>query len=153
MCVGRARAPVADAIAVYEGRIPRYFSYDVVEIREVSGRGRTASQVMGEEGERILARLPGQDKVIALHRPGGAWSSERLASWLGDASSRGSPGVTFVIGGAFGLSPAVLDRADESISLSPMTFPHEVARLILVEQVYRAGTILRGEPYHKGKRT
>jgi 23S rRNA (pseudouridine1915-N3)-methyltransferase len=79
------------------------------------------------------------------------WSSERLAEWLNEATVRATPAVTFIIGGAHGLAPAVLGRADEKISFSPMTFPHEVARLLLVEQLYRAGTILRGEPYHKGK--
>jgi 23S rRNA (pseudouridine1915-N3)-methyltransferase len=153
VCVGRPRGPVADVIAVYEKRIPHYFGYEAVEVRETPGRGRSASQVSAEEGERILARVPGQGKVIALHRLGPAWSSERLATWLGEVASHGFPGVSFVIGGAFGLSPAVLDRADESISLSAMTFPHEVARLMLAEQLYRSGTILRGEPYHKGKGT
>jgi 23S rRNA (pseudouridine1915-N3)-methyltransferase len=138
-------------IELYEKRIPHYFSWETVEVREAAGRGLTAAQVMQDEGARLLARLSGAGKVIALDRLGTMWSSERLANWLDESAVRGVPGATFIIGGAFGLSPAVLERVDEKISFSPMTFPHEVARLLLVEQLYRAGTILRGEPYHKGK--
>jgi len=153
LCVGRPRGPVAEAIALYEKRIPHYFAYESIEVRETPGRGQAAAHIVAEEGERILARLPGSGKVVALHRLGTAWSSERLAGWLGDGTTRGTTGVTFIIGGAYGLSPAVLERADETLSLSAMTLPHELARLLVVEQLYRAGSILRGEPYHKGKAT
>ena len=148
--VGRPRPPLAEAIAHYEGRISHYFAFEVHEVKEGGKRGDAAGRVVEEEGERLLARVPRQNELVALHRPGRAWSSEKLASYFSDAALRSSPGVTFVIGGAFGLSRTVTDRADQLISLSAMTFPHELARLLLAEQIYRAGTILRGEPYHKG---
>lgn len=147
--VGRPRAPLAEAIAHYEGRIPHYFTFESVEVKE-SGRREPPIRMVDEEGERLLARVPRQHELVALHRPGRAWSSDRLASYLSDAGVRSLPGVSFVIGGAFGLSRAVVDRADHLFSLSSMTLPHELARLIVAEQIYRAGTIMRGEPYHKG---
>src|SRR5690606_6022610 len=97
------------------------------------------------------ARVSNQTELIALDRLGKPWSSETLARHLGEAGVTSVPGITFLIGGAFGLAPHVLSRADRMISLSAMTFPHEIARLVLAEQLYRAGTSLRGEPYHKGK--
>ena len=102
------------------------------------------------EGERILARIPDQLEVVVLTRDGKAMSSEDLAADLAEQALRSSPGIAFVIGGAFGVSEAVLRRARRRLSLSAMTLPHEMARLVLAEQLYRAGTINRGEPYHKG---
>jgi 23S rRNA (pseudouridine1915-N3)-methyltransferase len=150
VCVGRPKGTLAVAIDEYESRIRHYFSFEAIEVKEATGRGRNAEQVMADEGERLLARVPAQHELVALHRPGKAWSSERLASRLGDAALRGLPGLSFLIGGAFGLSPEVLKRAEHHVSLSAMTLPHEMARLVLAEQIYRAGTINRGEPYHKG---
>jgi 23S rRNA (pseudouridine1915-N3)-methyltransferase len=77
-------------------------------------------------------------------------ASRKLAEWLQDHALHGSPGVALIIGGAYGIHPDVGRRARRRVSLSAMTLPHEMARLVLVEQIYRAGTILRGEPYHKG---
>ncbi|MEX2584326.1 MAG: 23S rRNA (pseudouridine(1915)-N(3))-methyltransferase RlmH [Gemmatimonadota bacterium] len=150
VCVGRPKNPLSLAIREYERRIEHYFSFEAIEVKETSARGRTTEQVLAEEGERLLARVPGQHELVALHRPGKPWSSEMLARQLERAALRSVPGVSFVIGGAYGLSHAVLDRAVRLFSLSAMTLPHEMARLILTEQIYRAGTIGRGEPYHKG---
>jgi 23S rRNA (pseudouridine1915-N3)-methyltransferase len=148
--VGRVRGVFADPIAEYEKRLRRYFSFDVAEVREhpahqASGR----DEVMLEEGKRILQRVPDGFDLVALHREGDAWSSERLAGYLGELALRSRPGVVFAIGGAFGLSDEVLSRSNRRLSLSAFTLPHEMARLMLTEQVYRAGTIARGEPYHK----
>jgi 23S rRNA (pseudouridine1915-N3)-methyltransferase len=153
VCVGRPRGPIAEAIGVYEARIKHYFGFESIEIRETVHRGQSVDQVMSDEGERLLARVTHGAKVIVLHRPGAAWSSETFAEQLREAGLRSVPELTFIIGGAYGLSPAVLRRADLELSLSAMTLPHELARLLLTEQIYRAGTILRGEPYHKGKGT
>ena len=147
--VGRPKAPLSEAIGAYEGRIPHYFTFESIEVKE-SGRRESPVRMVEDEGERLLARVPRQHELVALHRQGRRWSSDRLASYLSDAGVRSLPGVTFVIGGAFGLSRAIIDRADHLFSLSSMTLPHELARLILAEQIYRAGTILQGEPYHKG---
>lgn len=152
VCVGRPRGALAPAIAEYESRIGHYFRFEAVEVREAPRRTQSVPQFLEEEGGRLLARVPQQNELIALHRKGTLWSSEKLARHLSEASLRSAPGTTFVIGGAFGLADPVLDRANHLLSLSAMTFPHEVARLLLSEQLYRAGTIMRGEPYHKGSR-
>jgi 23S rRNA (pseudouridine1915-N3)-methyltransferase len=152
LCVGRPRGVVGDLVREYEARIERYFRFEAIEVKEASGRGRPVAEQIDEEGERLLARLPAQVELVALHRPGTPWSSDQLARHLSQAALHGAPGIAFAIGGAFGLSTALLARADRLLSLSGMTLPHELARLILVEQLYRAGTITRGEPYHKGPR-
>lgn len=149
--VGRVRGMMDAPVAEFERRARRYFPLEVVEVKEESAsRGRTSQQVMEEEGKRLLARVPTGAEVVALDRRGAAWSSERLAHYLDELAIRASPGAAFLIGGAFGLSEEVLARADHRLSLSALTFPHELARLMMAEQLYRAGTILRGEPYHKG---
>ena len=151
LSVGKVRGALAAPIADYEARVSRYFDLRTVEIREEpAGSGRTPEQVMAGEGKRVLARLPGGYEVVALHRKGRAWSSEQLAAYLGELGLRATPGAAFVIGGALGLSTEILSRANHLLSLSAMTLPHDLARLVWTEQVYRAGTILRGEPYHKG---
>jgi 23S rRNA (pseudouridine1915-N3)-methyltransferase len=138
-------------IAEFERRARRYFPLEVVEVKEKTAfRGRAPQQVMEEEGKRLLARVPTGAEVVALDRKGSQWSSERLAQYLEELAIRSSPGAAFLIGGALGLSGEVLDRASHRLSLSALTFPHELARLVVAEQLYRAGTILRGEPYHKG---
>ena len=151
LSVGKVRGIFADPIAEFEGRATRYFSLETREVKEEPGtRSRSPEQVMGEEGKRLLARLPPGYDLVALHRKGRAWSSDRLATYLDGLATRAAPGVAFAIGGALGLSDEVLARANHLLSLSGMTFPHELARLVCAEQIYRAGTILRGEPYHKG---
>ena len=148
--VGKTRGPAAEWIADYETRIRRYFTFEAVEVREYpSHQASGPEEVLREEGARLLARAPAGAEVVALHRVGQAWSSERLAGYLADAGLNATPAIAFVIGGAFGLSAEVLARARHHLSLSAMTLPHEMARLLLTEQLYRAGTIQRGEPYHK----
>jgi 23S rRNA (pseudouridine1915-N3)-methyltransferase len=150
LSVGRVKGPLAQPIAEYESRIAHYFSFVAHEIKEESASGgRSPHQVVEEEGNRLLARLPERYELVALHRTGRQWSSEELASYLEALGNRSLPGAAFVIGGAFGLSEQVLKRSAHLLSLSAMTLPHELARLVCTEQLYRAGTILRGEPYHK----
>jgi 23S rRNA (pseudouridine1915-N3)-methyltransferase len=152
LAVGRIRGDLAGPVAEFEARARRYFSLEVAEVREeTASRGRSPAQVMEEEGKRLLARVPTGAEVVALEREGSQWASVRLARYLEELALRSSPGVAFLIGGAFGLSPEVLARANHLLSLSALTLPHELARLVMAEQLYRAGTILRGEPYHKGK--
>ena len=152
LAVGRVRGPVADAVAEYEGRIRHYFPFEAVEVKEEPyRRAGDEDRVRDEEGRRLLARVPDGAEIVALHRGGRGWSSERLAAWLDELALRSSPGAAFVIGGAYGLSDEVLRTASKKLSLSAMTLPHEVARLVLTEQIYRAGTIRRGEPYHKAR--
>ncbi|HZD04600.1 MAG TPA: 23S rRNA (pseudouridine(1915)-N(3))-methyltransferase RlmH, partial [Longimicrobiales bacterium] len=122
---------------------------EVVEVEAGARRGEEPEEVVAAEAERILARLPREAGVVALTRKGKGMTSRGLARWLSRQAVDASD-VAFVIGGAWGLDAVVLERASRHLSLSPMTLPHEVARLCLAEQLYRAGTIVRGEPYHKG---
>ncbi|HKP75923.1 MAG TPA: 23S rRNA (pseudouridine(1915)-N(3))-methyltransferase RlmH [Longimicrobiaceae bacterium] len=150
--VGRPRGAVADVIAEYETRAARYFAFDAAEVKEEPfRRPGDAARVRDEEGKRLLARVPAGAEVVALHETGRQWTSHRLAEYLAELAVRGSPGAAFLIGGAYGLSDEVLARARHQLSLSAFTLPHELARLVLAEQLYRAGTINRGEPYHKGR--
>lgn len=149
--VGRVRGHLADAVAEYEGRARHYWKLEVVEVEAGASRGKDDPEtVMAAEGERILARIPDGAELAVLDRTGKGLSSRGLSEWLGEHALRGSQGVALVIGGAYGVHRDVQARARRRISLSAMTFPHEMARLMLAEQLYRAGTILRGEPYHKG---
>jgi 23S rRNA (pseudouridine1915-N3)-methyltransferase len=105
---------------------------------------------MEKEGERLLARVPEGLDLIALTRHGTLMDTDQLAGYLHDHQIDSRAGVALVVGGAYGLAPSVLARARLRVSLSKMTLPHEMARLLVAEQLYRAGTIVRGEPYHKG---
>lgn len=152
LAVGKVRGPVASAVDEYEGRIRRYYSFEVVEVKEEPYRGAGgATRVRDEEGKRLLARVAAGSELVALHETGKSWTSEHLSRYLSELAVRGSPGASFVIGGAYGLSDEILRTARHMLSLSAFTLPHEVARLVLAEQLYRAGTIARGEPYHKGR--
>jgi 23S rRNA (pseudouridine1915-N3)-methyltransferase len=153
LAIGRPRALFADSIEEYERRVRRYYSFEAVELKEQPSHQASGPEaVMAEEGKRILDRVPAGFEIVALDRAGEGWGSERLSRYLSELGVRSSPGVAFVIGGAFGLAPEVLSRASVRLSLSAFTLPHEMARLVLTEQLYRAGTIARGEPYHKGSR-
>ncbi|MDQ8144623.1 MAG: 23S rRNA (pseudouridine(1915)-N(3))-methyltransferase RlmH [Gemmatimonadota bacterium] len=146
--VGRPKAEgIAVAIAEYERRAARYWPLEVVEVREAGTRGGDADGMRRLEGERLLDGIGG-GVVVACDPNGESVDSTRFAAWLHTERERARD-VTFVIGGAHGLDGAVLDRATRRLSLAPWTLPHELARLVLAEQLYRAGTIVRGEPYHK----
>ena len=148
--VGRPGALLRAAIEDYEKRATRYWNFEAVEVREERlSRAGDESRVREAEGARLLERVPAGAEVIAMTRTGEQWNSTRLARHLQDAADSGRAAVVFLIGGAYGLSPAVLTRANRELSLSFFTFPHDMARLALGEQLYRAGTILRNEPYHK----
>jgi 23S rRNA (pseudouridine1915-N3)-methyltransferase len=145
--VGKAAGALADGIAEFERRAARYWPLAVVEVRAVAARTRTADEVRREEGSRLLAQARGT--IVALHEGGRSMSSTAFAEWM-QARRELAEDVSFLVGGALGLSPDVLARASQKLALAPWTLPHDLARLVLAEQVYRAGTLLRGEPYHKG---
>lgn len=149
VAVGRVRGTLAPAVREYEERAARYWKLEIVEV-PAGGAGGGAEAVRRAEDQRLLARVPEGLGVVALTRTGRGMHSRELAGYLSEHALRASAGVAFLIGGAFGLGPDALSRADRALSLSDLTFPHEMARLLLAEQLYRAGTIIRGEPYHKG---
>jgi 23S rRNA (pseudouridine1915-N3)-methyltransferase len=151
LVVGKIRGELSDAVATYEGRARHYWKFECVEVASGAGGSEDAGAVMAAEAERLRARIPAGAEVVAITREGRAWSSRKLADWLGERALHGLGDVVFVIGGAHGIDPDLLRSASRRLSLSAMTFPHEMARLMFAEQLYRAGTILRGEPYHKGR--
>jgi 23S rRNA (pseudouridine1915-N3)-methyltransferase len=152
LCVGDSRGAVGQAVGEYEARARRYWRLQVWEVEAGAGRGAKADphEVRRAEEARLLARLPDRGEVVALTREGKSLGSRELARFLEERALRSVEAVTFVIGGAFGLGPEVLGRSGVLLSLSAMTLPHDIARLLLIEQLYRAGTIGRNEPYHKG---
>lgn len=152
--VGKAGRLLEPATHEYERRAARYWSLEVIEVKaERAGGSISEATVRAREAERLLKPVPPGAHVVALTRVGGdAFSSERFARHLSVQAMRAAPAVAFVIGGAFGLGKAVLERSDQRMRLSAFTLTHDLARLLLAEQLYRAGTILKGEPYHKGER-
>jgi 23S rRNA (pseudouridine1915-N3)-methyltransferase len=148
LAVGKDRSGLyAPAVEEYAKRIARYVRFEVVEVPEARKRAGTP-QAKEEEAGSLLARLDPRERVVALDErgieEGSTAFSARVGRWL-----QGGRDTALVIGGADGLGQAVLDRAEERLALSRMTLAHRLARLVLVEQIYRAFTILRGEPYHK----
>ncbi|MCY7752002.1 23S rRNA (pseudouridine(1915)-N(3))-methyltransferase RlmH [Bacillus haynesii] len=137
----------------YIKRLLAYAKVDIIELPDEKAPENLSDQdmkiVKDKEGERILSKISPDAHVIALAIEGKMKSSEELADNMDRLATYGKSKVTFVIGGSLGLSDAVLKRADEKLSFSRMTFPHQLMRLILLEQVYRAFRINRGEPYHK----
>jgi 23S rRNA (pseudouridine1915-N3)-methyltransferase len=146
--VGRPRGELASAIAVYEARAARYWPLAVYEVREEPARATSPELVREREGARLLERAAPGGVLVACDERGEGWTSPRFAEWLGRQRDEARD-VTFAVGGAYGLAPAVRDRAAVKLAVAPWTLPHELARLVLAEQLYRAGTITRGEPYHK----
>jgi 23S rRNA (pseudouridine1915-N3)-methyltransferase len=149
--VDRSRSPfLRDGEAFYLARLKKYAQVQWVETRPARmTKGRPDPEILKEDAQRIQKRLFPGDRVIALDRSGRQCSSERFAAWMDSLSSRGIGVVSFIIGGPLGLSKDLLEQANEVLSLSKFTLTHEMSRLILLEQLYRAFTILRGEKYHK----
>ncbi|WP_282141059.1 23S rRNA (pseudouridine(1915)-N(3))-methyltransferase RlmH [Cytobacillus oceanisediminis] len=137
----------------YLKRLSAYAKMDIIEVPDEKAPEELSEtemiQVKQKEGERILAKIHPDAHVMALAIEGKMKSSEELADNLDKLATYGKSKIAFVIGGSLGLSQEVLQRADDKLSFSKMTFPHQLMKLILLEQVYRAFRINRGEPYHK----
>jgi 23S rRNA (pseudouridine1915-N3)-methyltransferase len=149
VCVGKPRGWAAEASEDYAKRLRRYFPVDIIEIAEENINRRSREEVLSREGDRILKRLPADAYVISLDREKGKQlPSERLAEILEDFGVSGRGHVAFAIGGPLGLSPEVVRSSRELWSFGPITLPHALARVVLLEQIYRAVKIQRGEKYH-----
>ena len=147
--VGKTRsAALGEAIRDYETRAARYWPLDVHEVREERATGIPVDKVKEREAQRLSEKVPERAQTVACELGGKSLSSEQFAELLQSAREQDRD-LAFLIGGAFGLSPTVAMRSTMRLSLAPWTLPHEIARLVLVEQIYRAGTIVRGEPYRK----
>lgn len=144
LCVGTLKEKYwKEAVAEYTKRLGAYCSFSIEEVRE------SPAEDVFEEGERILKKIKPDEVVIALEIQGAAKSSQELSSDLDALALAGKSNIVFVIGGSTGLSPAVSNRADRSLSFSKMTFTHQMMRVILLEQIYRSFKISRNEKYHK----
>ncbi|SFG10489.1 23S rRNA (pseudouridine(1915)-N(3))-methyltransferase RlmH [Prevotella sp. KH2C16] len=143
-----ANKHLAAGIEDYVGRINHYMPFDVITITELKNtKNLSENQQKEKEGELILRRLLPSDTVILLDEHGEEFRSVDFASWL-QQKQRTVRELVFIIGGPYGFSQDVYNRANGKLSLSLLTFPHQMVRLILTEQLYRACTIIKGEPYH-----
>ncbi len=149
IAVGKLRPALREVCDDYLRRLGRHLPVEEREVRE-AGRAGSPARQRTEEGRRLLDALPADADVVLLDVGGTAWTSESLARRL-SAWRLAARDLAFVIGGAEGVSAAVREGASVRWSLGPLTLPHELARVVVVEQLYRAGTILRGEPYHRGE--
>lgn len=140
---------VRQGIEQYMKRLQHYVQFNIQYVGDVKGtHNMSEAQQQIAEGKALLATLEASDQVVLLDEHGSERTSVDFSQWLQRRMAGGGKRLVFVVGGPYGFSPEVHRRANEEISLSKMTFPHELVRLIFVEQLYRAFTILRHEPYH-----
>ena len=154
VCVGKIKEKYLKlGIDEFKKRLSKYCKLEIIELEDEKAPENLSDKEMlmikEKEGKKILSKIKDNSYVIALAIDGKNLSSEELAETINKLGGRGISNITFVIGGSLGLSDEVLSRADYKLSFSKMTFPHQLMRLILLEQVYRAYRINNGEPYHK----
>ncbi|MGN0971264.1 MAG: 23S rRNA (pseudouridine(1915)-N(3))-methyltransferase RlmH [Aristaeellaceae bacterium] len=154
LAVGRMKEkPYRMMADEYMKRLSRYGKFEEIELPDLPEPANTSPaierQICQKEGGAILSRIRPGSHVVALTIPGKQWDSPGLSRHLDELLTRGASDITFVIGGSLGLSEQVIARADEEMSMSKMTFPHQLARVMLMEQLYRAMKIRAGERYHK----
>lgn len=154
LAVGRMKEkPYRMMADEYMKRLSRYGKFEEIELPDLPEPANSSPaierQIREKEGEAILSRIRPGSHVIALTIPGKQWDSPGLSRHLDELLTRGASDITFVIGGSLGLSEQVIARAEEEMSMSKMTFPHQLARVMLMEQLYRAMKIRAGERYHK----
>ncbi len=142
-----------DAIAEYSKRLTRYCKLNIIEVQDEKTPDNASLKdeqiIKDKEGEGILRYLKDNMYVVALDLKGKMLSSEELSGFIKDLEVRGDSNTAFIIGGSLGLSTSVLNRANYTVCFSKMTFPHQLIRVVLLEQIYRGYRIMKGEPYHK----
>ena len=153
-CVGKVKDSFyREAVAEYAKRLSRFCALEIAEVADEKAPEKLSpaeeAQVMEREGEKLLARILPGEFVVCLTIDGKSFSSDQFANTLQATFDRSVSCITFVIGGSLGLSPAVTSRADLKLSVSDMTLPHGLCRVVLLEQIYRAFKINSHEPYHK----
>ncbi len=154
ICVGSIKETFfRDAVKEYEKRLSRYCKLSITEVKDEKTPDDPSSAernvILDKEGAKILEKIKSKDYVIALAIIGKDYSSEELSDHIATLNTNGISDITFVIGGSLGLSEAVYKRANERLSFSRFTFPHQLMRVIILEQIYRSFRIRSGEPYHK----
>ena len=154
ICVGKIKEKFfTGAIDEYKKRLSRYCKLDIIEVADEKtpdgASEMVEEQIRIKEGERILKNVKEDGYVITLEIKGEMLDSEQLAAKINQFGVRGISHLQFIIGGSLGLSKEVMERSDYRLSFSKMTFPHQMMRVILLEQIYRSFRIIKGEPYHK----
>ncbi len=154
LCVGKIKEKFyRDAISEYSKRLSKYCSLEIIEVADEKTNENSSDTeinlIKDKEGERILKHIKDRDYVIALAIQGKQKDSVAFSKYIENLGISGNSTIAFVIGGSLGLSKEVMSRSDASISFSEMTFPHQLMRVILLEQIYRAMRIMNNEPYHK----
>ncbi len=154
LCVGKIKERFyRDAIEEYAKRLSKYCKFEVIEVADEQTPDKAGAaleeQIKAKEGERLLSKIKENTLVCTLEIAGKRLTSEQFADWMNHAAIAGKSNIAFVIGGSLGLHESVIKRADYHLSFSDMTFPHQLMRVILSEQIYRAFRIISGEPYHK----
>lgn len=154
VCVGKLKEKYwREAVAEYSKRLSRYHKLEIIELADEKAPETMSpaqeAEVKEKEGQRILKQISEDAFVVALAVEGNSLSSEELADFVEKKAVGGISHLVFLIGGSLGLSPEVMKRADFALSFSKMTFPHQMMRVVLLEQIYRAERIRRNEPYHK----
>lgn len=150
LVIGKTNKPYfAEAEYEYVKRLAKYISFEKIELPDIKRASNlTENQLKTEEGKLILSKIEKSSLIVLLDEQGHSYSSVSFAKWLQSEMNRGHKQITFVIGGAYGFSEEVYAAAKNRISLSAMTFNHQMVRMIFIEQIYRAFTILNNEPYH-----
>ena len=154
LCVGRLKEKYwQDALKEYQKRLSAYVNLEIIEVNDEKtpdqASDKQCEQIKAKEGERLLAKIKPTDYVVLLDLQGKMLSSEQLSSQIERFMLDGKETIDFIIGGSLGVSEAIRSRANEMLCFSKMTFPHQMMRVILLEQIYRGFKIIRHEPYHK----
>ncbi len=139
---------VREGLQLYVGRLQHYVKFDLREIPELKGTSALSEELIRQKEGAMILKEAGNAEIILLDERGNQYRSLEFASWLQDRLNRGGRDICFVIGGAYGFSREVYEKASGKVSLSKMTFSHQMVRTIFAEQLYRAFTIIKGEPYH-----
>ena len=144
---------IQEGIKEYSKRLSKYCSLEIIEVDDEKAPENLSDKeidiIKQKEGERILSKIPQNSYVISLEIQGKEISSEELSNKLNNLMIEGSSNITFIIGGSLGLSDTVSSKSNFKLSFSKMTFPHQLMRMILLEQIYRSWRIIKNEPYHK----
>ena len=148
--IGKTTVPyLKEGELVYEKRLRHYLNFERIDLKEVkTSKNQSNALLKKSEAELLLKMIKPNDVVIILDDKGDQYSSENFSKWLNNKEIRGLKQLVFIIGGAYGFDKSIYDRANEKLSISKMTFSHQMIRLLFLEQLYRAKTILNGEKYH-----
>lgn len=148
--IGKTQQPfVREGFAMYKKRIVHYTHFEEIQVDDVKNpKNLSVKQLKEQEGEKILKKINSTDFVVLLDEKGRSFNSLQFAQWVENKMLQSTKKILFVVGGAFGFSDAVYQRANSKICLSAMTFSHQIIRVIFAEQIYRAFTIIKGESYH-----